>query len=123
MHTNHRASGASIAFAILPALLLASCSTVSMVDQKGFGWSNRCFFHLRAGALPFARAACQKGLEAGPDRETKGSLFFNYAMVEEATGDPVGACKMLSQSIAVRPNKYAQQMVDKLECVELMRGP
>lgn len=91
-------------------------------EQKGFGWSNRCFFHFRAGALPFARAACKKGLEADPNNETKGSLFFNYAMIEEATGDPVGACKMLSQSIAARPNKVAQQMADKLKCVELMKA-
>lgn len=91
-------------------------------EQRGFGWSNRCFYHFRAGALPFARAACQKGLDAGPDKETRGALFFNYAMVEEAAGDPVAACKMLSQSIAVRPNKFAQQMADKLRCVELAKG-
>ena len=43
-------------------------------------------------------------------------------MVEEATGDPVGACKMLSQSLAERPNKFTQQMADKLKCVDLMKG-
>jgi hypothetical protein len=91
-------------------------------DKKGFGWGTRCYMHLRAGALPYARAACQKGLDADPDIQTRGAILFNYALVEEATGDPVGACRMLGQSMATRPNKDVQKKADGLKCAELMRG-
>jgi hypothetical protein len=91
-------------------------------EKKGFGWSNRCFLHFRAGALPYARAACKRGLDAGPDDQTKGALFFNWALVEEATGDPLGACRMLGQSMAVRPNKVVEQKAEKMKCAELLKG-
>lgn len=90
------------------------------VDEKaGFGWSERCFLHLRAGALPHARAACDKGVHVASTNEIKGMLFYNYALVEEATGDPIGACKMLGQSMAVRPNKVVQAKADALKCAAL----
>ena len=93
------------------------------VDEKaGFGWSERCFLHFRAGALPSARAACQKGVGVASSSEIKGMLFYNYALVEEASGDPVGACKMLGQSMAVRPNKVVQQKADAMKCAELTKG-
>lgn len=92
-------------------------------EQKGVGWGTRCYLHFRAGALPFARAACQKGLETAPEPATKGMILFNYALVEEATGDPVAACQRLGLSLALRPNRYAQQMADKLRCGELTRAP
>ena len=62
-------------------------------------------------------------LEAGPEASTKGMILFNYALVEEATGDPVAACQRLGLSLALRPNRYAQQMADKLGCAALTRAP
>jgi hypothetical protein len=97
---------------------------VKFVDEeKGAGWGSRCYLHFRAGALPFARAACKKGLELQPASQTKGMILFNYALVEQATGDPVAACNLLGLSLAVRPNPHAQKMADTLKCSELTRAP
>ena len=78
--------------------------------------------HLRAGAIPYARAACQKGLEQHPDDATKGMILFNYALVERATGDPVAACGYLAQSLTVRLNKDVQAMTESMHCADLMRS-
>ena len=91
-------------------------------DKQGFGWGTRCYTHLKSGALPFARAACQKGLEQNPDAQTKGAILFNYALVEDAGGDPVAACELLSQSLTVRPNKDVQKKVDNMKCAELLKA-
>ncbi len=91
-------------------------------DKAGFGWGTRCYLHFKAGALPFARAACKKGLEIATESEVKGSLFYNYALVEEATGDPVAACELLSQSVTVRPNKVVQKKIETMGCKDLMRA-
>ncbi|HEY4122309.1 MAG TPA: hypothetical protein VGM56_30790 [Byssovorax sp.] len=91
-------------------------------EEAGKGWGVRCFVHLRAGAIPFARAACQKGLEQHPDDATKGMILFNYALVERATGDPVAACGYLAQSLTVRTNKDVQAMTESMHCADLMRS-
>lgn len=91
-------------------------------DKRGFGWGTRCHAHLKAGALPYARAACEKGLEAGPDNDTKGAILYNYALVELAAGDTLAACQKLSQSLAVRPNASAQKKVAELNCLEVTRS-
>ena len=90
-------------------------------EKRGFGWSTRCYNHLRAGALPYARAACQKAIESDPEPSTKAMALFNWALVEEATGDPVGACQKLSQSLAVRESSAVKKKADELKCRELMK--
>jgi hypothetical protein len=90
-------------------------------EKRGFGWSTRCYNHLRAGALPYARAACQKAIESDPEPATKAMALFNWALVEEATGDPVGACQKLSQSLAVRESAAVKKKTDELKCRELMK--
>jgi tetratricopeptide (TPR) repeat protein len=95
----------------------------SFVDDKnGYGWSVRCYNHYRAGALPYARAACQKALEANPNAETRGMALYNYALVENASGDPVGACKLLSQALNARDSATARKKTEELACKELMTG-
>lgn len=101
---------------------LASEDESYVDDKRGFGWGTRCYMHLKAGALPFARAACQKGLESGPDTNTRGMILFNLALVEEKGGDPVVACEKLSQSVAVRPNSVVQKKIDEMKCSDLLRG-
>ena len=94
----------------------------SFVDDKhGFGWGTRCYHHLKAGALPFARAACRKGLESGPDDATKSAILFNFGLVEEAAGDPVAACEKFSQAMAVKPSKEVQKKTDSLKCTEILK--
>jgi tetratricopeptide (TPR) repeat protein len=97
-------------------------------DKRGFGWSSRCYNHYRAGALPYARAACDKALEADPEPSVKAIVLFNYGLVEKASGDPPAACDKLGRSLALRGEKdpgraAVQKEMDKLQCAELNRPP
>lgn len=90
-------------------------------DKAGAGWGNRCYAHFKNGALSFARAACQKGLEAGPEPKIRGAILYNAGLVDEAAGDAKSACEFFRQSLAVRPGVGAVR--DKLEalgCKELL---
>ncbi|HEX6276494.1 MAG TPA: hypothetical protein VFZ53_25810 [Polyangiaceae bacterium] len=97
---------------------------VSFVDDRaGFHWGDRCYKHFKAGALPFARAACQKGLDAGPEPKVRGAILYNLALVDEASGDGKAACEWLRQSLAVRPGVGAvQSKFDALDCRKLLAG-
>jgi hypothetical protein len=82
----------------------------SFVDERqGFGWGDRCYKHFKAGTLKFARAACQKGLELGPEPKVRGAILYNLALVDEQAGDKKAACEWLRQSLAVRPGIGAVQ--------------
>src|SRR5262245_799352 len=92
-------------------------------DRAGFNWGDRCFKHFRAGALNYARAACQKGLEAGPEPKVRGAILYNMGLVDEATGDKKAACEWIRQSIAVRPGVAPVQVkFDALDCKKLLTG-
>jgi len=88
-------------------------------DKNGVGWGNRCYAHFKSGALPFARAACQKGLEANPEPRYRGMILFNLGSIEEAT-DPKAACEWFRQSIAARPNATVEERFKTLRCAELL---
>ncbi len=90
----------------------------AFVDERaGFGWGDRCYKHLKAGTLRYARAACQKGLEQGPEPKVRGAILYNLALVDESAGDKKAACEWLRQSLVVRPAVGAvQQKFDALEC-------
>jgi hypothetical protein len=90
-------------------------------DKRGFGWSTRCYNHLRAGSYPYARAACQKALEADPEPGTRAMALFNWALVEAATGDPIAACQKISQSLNVRDHAGVRKKLEELKCKELMK--
>lgn len=90
-------------------------------DKRGFGWGTRCFAHLRAGALPNARAACQKGLDAEPDDATRGAILYNFASIEEAAGDVLAACQRFAQSFAARPSAAVEKKLAALECPKVLR--
>ena len=88
-------------------------------DKNGVGWGNRCYAHLKSGALPFARAACNKALEANPEARVRGMILYNQALIDEATPDPKSACEWLRQSANVRPGVGAvQAKFDALDCRE-----
>ena len=42
--------------------------------RKGWGWSNRCFAHLKADRLAYAKAACDKGIRVAK-RFAKGNTY------------------------------------------------
>jgi hypothetical protein len=96
-------------------------------DKAGVGWGTRCFSHYKAGSLHYARAACEKGLQASPSDDTRAAILFNYALVEEKSGDPLAACEKLSQSLALREGradkaviKVLRDKIDALKCAEVI---
>jgi len=90
-------------------------------DKNGVGWGNRCYTHFKAGALPYARAACAKGLEANPEPRIRGMILYNLALIDEATPDPKAACEWLRQSTSARPGVGAvQEKFDSLKCRDLL---
>jgi hypothetical protein len=96
-------------------------------DKAGAGWGTRCFSHYKGGALHYARAACQKGLEMSPADDIRAAILFNYALVEEKAGDPLSACEKLSQSLALRESrgdkalvKVLREKIDGLKCTEII---
>ena len=90
-------------------------------DKNGAGWGNRCYAHLKSGALTFARAACGKALEQNPEPRIRGMVLYNLALVDEATPDAKSACEWLRQSEAARPGvKPVQDKFDALKCRDLL---
>ncbi|MBW2524269.1 MAG: hypothetical protein JRI23_08850 [Deltaproteobacteria bacterium] len=84
-------------------------------SEGGKGWALRCYQHMAAGALPYARAACKKALELDPkDPKIKGAILFNYGMVEHKGQDPVAACDLIRRSLAVRPNPTAKKRAEEI---------
>jgi hypothetical protein len=71
--------------------------------QRGLGWGNRCFAHLKAKRMDAARAACEMGLLLQPKAEIEGALEYNLALIEEGAGNTARACAHLTRSLSVRP--------------------
>ena len=71
--------------------------------KKGAGWGNRCFAHIKAGDLDFARAACQRGLALGPGPYVHGAILYSLAVAEQKAGNDEAACAHLRASLRVRP--------------------
>ena len=94
----------------------------SFVDDKnGVGWGNRCYAHLKAGALSYARAACTKALEQNPEQRIRAMVLYNLALVDEATPDPKSACEWLRQSSAARSGvKPVEEKYESLKCKDLV---
>lgn len=97
-------------------------------DKAGVGWGTRCIHHFHAGSLHYARAACQKGLSVSPSSDTRAAILFNYALVEERSGDPISACEKLSQALTLREGKSDKAVLkalrDKIEglrCSEVVK--
>jgi hypothetical protein len=89
----------------------------SFVDeQQGAGWGNRCYTHFKVRALAQARAACKKGLELNPEPSVKAQILYNYALVEDASGDPVSACELLRSSYALRQSGAVMKKIEALGC-------
>jgi hypothetical protein len=97
-------------------------------DKAGIGWGTRCFSHVNAGSLHYARAACKKGLAVKPSEDTRAAILFNYSLVEEKSGDPIAACELLSQALAIREGRSEKAAarglrgrIDALKCAEITR--
>lgn len=85
--------------------------------RRGAGWGDRCLLHLKAGELEYARAACEHGLADKPADATRGALYYNLALVEQAAGDADAACRNLERSLIARPkNAFAREKARELAC-------
>jgi hypothetical protein len=87
----------------------------SFEDTKnGVGWGERCYQHIQAGALEYARAACERGLAQQADSGTQGAILYNMARIEDKAGDKEAMCGYLRRSLSVRPgNKTVQKRLDE----------
>ena len=78
---------------------------IGFVDtQRGTGWGNRCWLHLRAGRFDWARAACERGLALVPARPyPRAYLVYNMGLIEVHDARPDLAREHFQESIALRP--------------------
>jgi hypothetical protein len=53
--------------------------------------------------------------------EMIGVSIVNWALVEEANGDPIAACQKISQSLAVREHPGVRKKAEELKCKEIMK--
>lgn len=84
--------------------------------RGGWGWGERCYKHLLAGRLGWARAACDKAMEMNPaEPQPKASLLYNLGMIEQRKGRNDAAREFFKKSLALRPNKEVQGALDKLD--------
>lgn len=88
----------------------------AFVDTHGGrDWGNRCFEHVRAGALDAAEAACERGLDLATEPSVQGALYYNFGRIAEARGDAAEARSWYERSLASRPgNRTVQQRLDAL---------
>lgn len=84
-------------------------------NMGGTGWGNRCWTHLQAGQLAWAKAACDRGLAMTPATpQPRASLLYNEGLVEQKLGHNAVARKFFEDSLALRPNPDVQRALDGL---------
>jgi tetratricopeptide (TPR) repeat protein len=80
----------------------------------GLGWSDRCYLHLKAFRLGYAKAACNKGLASNPSLRWKGALLYNLGLIAEAEGDVCEAWSFHLRALEVLPgNKDVLNAIDR----------
>jgi tetratricopeptide (TPR) repeat protein len=112
------------ASADLPFAVLAPEDRDFVDKRGGWGWSDRCFLHMKARRLPSARAACDKALEMNPaSPQPRASILYNFGMVEELRGNKEAARSYYTQSLAVRPSDSVQDALKELDTPADQRDP
>jgi tetratricopeptide (TPR) repeat protein len=100
----------------LPFAVLAPEDRDFVDKRGGWGWSDRCFLHMKARRLPSARAACDKAREMNPaSPQPRASILYNFGMVEELRGNKEAARSYYTQSLAVRPSDSVQDALKGLD--------
>ena len=89
---------------------------VAFVDTRGgAGWGDRCWKHLQANHLGWAKAACDKATDMAPATpQPKASLLYNEGLIEKRLGHVDAARTYFEQSVALRPNAEVQSALDSL---------
>lgn len=83
-------------------------------DSTGAGWSDRCWKHINAGRLDWAKAACERGIAIGPSNEfAHGALWYNLGLIAEKQGDRAEARRCYEKSLEVRPTGRGVETVQK----------
>jgi serine/threonine protein kinase len=87
-------------FPVLPA------EDVGFLDDKGGRkWGDKCWLHLRAGKLGWAKAECDKAMEiaaTSADQSYMPSLIYNEGLLAQAAGDIAGARSDYQRSLNLR---------------------
>ncbi len=86
------------------------------VDLKGgWGWSDRCLGHLKAGMLGWAKAACERGLEQEPGSPNpRPALLYNLGLIAKQSGDTASARRYFEQSLLLREHPEVRSALDSL---------
>jgi hypothetical protein len=84
--------------------------------RSGAGWHERCVAHLAQGSIEFARAACERGLEARPSREIRARLHRTLAEAGEKDGNVAAACRQLELAQTAEPSDAAAARLRTLSC-------
>ncbi|WP_437966005.1 hypothetical protein WMF04_41275 [Sorangium sp. So ce260] len=83
---------------------------VSFEDHEGGkGWSDRCYEHLKALRLSYAKSACTEGLKHNPSRRWKASLLYNMGRVATEEGDWDKAREYYNESIEQREHEVVER--------------
>jgi hypothetical protein len=74
--------------------------------RGGWGWSDRCFVHIRAKNWGWAKAECDEGMKlADPATpQPRAALLFNEGLIAKAAGDIEGARRDLAASVSLSDN-------------------
>jgi tetratricopeptide (TPR) repeat protein len=84
--------------------------------RSGAGWGDRCWKHLQAGRLAYAKAACDRAMEMNPaSPQPRASLLYNQGLIQKKLGNADAARSYFGQSLALRPNADVQAALDGLD--------
>ncbi len=80
---------------------------VDLVERHGgWDWGNRCYRHIKAGQLAWAKAACDRGLAMGPrSPDPRASILYNLGVIEERRGNVRAARAYFKESVDLRPER------------------
>jgi eukaryotic-like serine/threonine-protein kinase len=87
------------------------------VDTRGgWGWSDRCFVHIKAKNWGWAKAECDEGIKiADPTApQPRAALLFNQGLIARAAGDIAGARRYLAASVSLSDNAGVRAMLASL---------
>lgn len=106
----------------IPISALDQASTLppgdeGFVDTRGgAGWGDRCWTHLQAGQLAWAKAECDRAMEMNPSSpQPRASLLYNEGLIEKKLGHKDEARTYFEQSLALRPHPDVQAALDSLD--------
>lgn len=87
------------------------------VDQRGgWGWGDRCWTHIKAGKLGWARAACLRGMYVADTnaQQPRASLLYNLGVIAKGARHYDQARSYFVQSLALREHPEVRAALNSL---------